>query len=114
MPAVYDTKTYDLLWTYDPIWDSVPAVYAYEMYKNQEGEWETSNDWSFSYPYTQEDSDWTVEKHKLTSIADLSVDEWFTTEDTNLIELNLSPSAKNFVSKLPSYQYEDLSEGEKE
>lgn len=114
MPAVYDTKSYELHLFYEPTWNSVPAVYAYEMYKNQEGDWENSNDWSFSYPYTQEDSDWTVENHKLTSIADLSVDEWFTTEDTHIIELNLSPNARNFVSKLPTYQYQDLREGEKE
>jgi hypothetical protein len=114
MPAVYETKTYDLLWVYDSNYDQEPRVYAYEMYKNREGDWETSNDWSFAYPYTQEDIDWSIKEHNLTTIADLQVDEWFTTEDNHLIELNLSPKARNFVSKLPSYQYEDLSEGEKE
>jgi hypothetical protein len=114
MPAVYDTKKYDLLWAYEANWDSEPRVYAYEMYKNREGQWETSNDWSFSYAYTQEDIDWLVDKFTLTSIADLGVDEWFTTEDTNLIELNLPPNARNFVSKLPTYQYQDLREEEKE
>jgi hypothetical protein len=114
MPAVYETKIYDLLWAYDPEYDQEPRVYAYEMYKNREGEWETSNDWSFAYPYTQEDINWVVDKFTLNSIADLGVDEWFTSQDTNLIEFNLSPRARNFVSKLPPYQYQDLSEGEKE
>jgi hypothetical protein len=113
MPAIYETKVYDLLWTYDPNWDSVPVIYAYEMYKNREGEWETSNDWSFSYPYTQEDIDWVVDKFTLTAgIADLGVDEWFTSNDINLVQLNLSPNARDFVSKLPHYQYQDLREQE--
>ena len=112
MPAVYETKLYDLLWTYDPNWDSVPVIYAYEMYKNREGEWETSNDWSFSYPYNQEDIDWTIEQFSLSGIDDLWADEWFTSKDTHLIKLDLSPNARDFVSKLPHYDYQDLRESE--
>jgi hypothetical protein len=101
------TKLYDLHLSYESGWDTEPRLYVYEVYETDEG-WQAEHHFSYSYYFEQEDMEWLIQKFELESIFDYSVDEWFTTDDTGLAELNLPPTVIKWLEKLPEYEYEKV------
>lgn len=111
MPATFETKLYDLNVYYEHGYMDQPMVIAYELYKNENGDWETATgDPVFHYYFTQEDIDWVVREFDYDSIADYWIDEWLTTDDNTLLWSNLPPKAIEALKNLPSYMSEDHSE----
>jgi hypothetical protein len=101
------TKLYDLHLTYEQEYDEQPRLYVYEVYETSEG-WEADHHFSYVYYFEQEDMDWLIQKFELESVDDYYVDEWFTTDDRRLAELNLPPSVIKWLDTLPEYEYEKV------
>ena len=100
------TKTYDLHLCYDSGYDDQPRVYARQMWLDREGDWNTDDDDYDSYFFTEEDTDWLIQKFDLATLDDLYFDEWFaTTGDTELMLNNLPPKALAWAESLPPYEY---------
>lgn len=101
------TKLYDLYLSYEPSYDDQPRVYAYQVYKTSEG-WQADHHPSDTYYFDELDQQWLVEQGDLDGIGDYWVDEWFTTEDRHLVELNLPPKVISWLDALPEYEYEEV------
>jgi hypothetical protein len=99
------TKTYDLHLCYDSGYDDQPRVYARQMWLDRDGLWNTDDDDYDTYYYTEEETNWTIEKFELGDITHLYFDEWFTTEDRHLMLNNLPPKALAWAESLPAYEY---------
>jgi hypothetical protein len=108
------TKVYDLHLFYEFAYFDQPRVYARQMWLDRDGEWNTDDDDYASYYYTQEDIDWTLNKFELQDLSEIYFDEWFTTDDTGLVELNLPPQVQAWAKTLPAYEYYTQPEVEKE
>jgi len=103
MQTATKTRKYDLHLVYEHGWDNNPRLFIYGMYLDGE-DWTTENDYSYAYNFTPEDIDWIVAQFDLDGISDYWVDEWFSIEDTHLVESNLPPRFKVVLDSLPEYE----------
>jgi hypothetical protein len=97
------TRKYDLHLVYEHGWDNSPRLFIYGLYFDGEY-WANDNDYSYAYNFTPEDMEWIVAQFDLDGISDYWVDEWFSIEDTHLIEDNLPPRFKVVLDSLPEYE----------
>jgi hypothetical protein len=101
------TKHYDLNIYFEAGYSKEPTIYIYELFLDDDG-WETdTNGPAWHYYYDQDDIAWTLKSLNTTEENFTYVDEWFTTENTHLIEQNLPPKARAFIAGLPAYEYFD-------
>lgn len=111
------TTEYDVNFYYEYGVTDTPRLWASEMSKNEQGEWETVSDGVIgTYYFTPEDVAWLWANYvydgtPYKEMSDLWIDEWYTSEDTALID-QLPPNAVAWVASLPEYEYEDLTKTE--
>lgn len=103
METTTKSRKYDLHLVYEHGWDNEPKLYIYECYFDGEY-WTTNNDPSYHYAYELEDIDWTLKQFELPDISDMWIDEWFSIEDTHLVESNIPPRLRKILDELPEYE----------
>jgi hypothetical protein len=100
------TKLYDLYLSYESGYDDQPRLYVYEVYKDGVA-WQADSYPSYNYYFDELDNQWVVEQFDLEDIGDYWVDEYFTTEDRHLLEINLPPKVISWLDALPEYEFEE-------
>jgi hypothetical protein len=99
-------KEYDCNLFFEPGYGEMPKAYFYEM--SFDGEWWNCNTQGniIRYEFDEEDCNWILKTFGYSSIDDYWVDEWFSTGDKDLVELNFPPKLRMFVRGLPEYEPE--------
>lgn len=92
---------------------------AYRLRKNEFGDWESdTDDTDGVYTFTPEDNVWLITNSKnedgtpFVTYPDDRLDEWFTSNELLLGNV-LPPRAVEWLTILPEYEYEDLTEESK-
>lgn len=104
------TNFYDLNFYYDPENETAMKIYAYEMRKDKNGDWETDtvNDYFETYDFDEEDTKWLLERNE-TTLDELWIDEWSMSEPKELEQWvgNLTPpKVLEWIKALPEYEYQ--------
>ncbi len=108
------TTEYDIHYVYEVGYDDNPKLWAFELYKNEDGYWETiSDDIVDRYDFTEEDIAWLLNTQRqqdgssYEDLPDLFIDEWFNSSDKTLAD-QIPPNAREWLRNLTPYEYEDL------
>jgi len=101
---------YDIRFTFEPNYDDKIRLYAYELCKNEEGEFELGTYPADSYYLSEEEAQQFARNIGEEDWYDILIDDWIETGNKqNFSYRHLPESVRDWIDNLPEYLLEDLS-----
>ena len=98
---------YDIQWIYETGYDEVPVCRAFELYIDEDGDFNSATeDVVDRYRFTESDMDWVIQKESYDTIDDLWIDDWNTSEGW-LENEGVPPGMRAWIESLPEYEVYD-------
>lgn len=108
------TQQYEIRFLFESGYDQAPKIWAFEFYKDKDGDWNSTHDIADRYDFTSEDIDWLIanwrqsDGSKYEDISDFEIDDYFNQYDQSFRDM-LPPKAIEWLDNLSEYIFEDLS-----
>ena len=109
MTATYKTDVYDFHLYHDQNATGNPVVWAYGIFKNEDGYIENTEQPLAQYTLTEEDTAYLLAKFETASLVDLELDYWY--ESESIVRSTELPVAMlDWSRALPEYTTQDYSQ----